>query len=80
MEFTNSALDQVLLGTRDVVARGEILNDLLTDPTALQETSLGIGEAPLEVGNNTVVGRLTAEVIGVLEIKLLVGATLCRVS
>lgn len=74
VELTNGALDQMLLGTRDVVARGKILDDLLTNPTTLQKTSLGIGEAPLEVGNNAVIRRLTTEVVGVLEIKLLVGA------
>jgi hypothetical protein len=74
VEFTNGTLDQMLLGTRDVMARGKILDDLLTNPTTLQKTSLGIGEAPFEVGNNTVIRRLTTEVIRVLEIKLLVGA------
>lgn len=74
VELTNGALDQVLLGTRDVMARGKILDDLLTDPTTLQKTSLGIREAPLEVGNNAIVRRLTTEVVWVLEIELLVGA------
>lgn len=74
VKLANGTLDQVLLGTRDVMARGKILNYLLTNPTTLQKTSLGIREAPLEVGNNAVVRRLATKVIRVLEIKLLVGA------
>jgi hypothetical protein len=56
VKFTNGAFDKMLLSTRDVMTRGKVLNDLLTNPATLQEASLGVGEAPFEVRNNTVVG------------------------
>lgn len=56
------------------MAGGQILDDLFTNPAALQETSLGVGEAPFEIGNNTVVGGLLTKVVWVLEVKLLVCA------
>lgn len=64
----------MLLSARDVMAGGQILDDLFTNPAALQETSLGVGEAPFEIGNNTVVSGLLTKVVWVLEVKLLVCA------
>lgn len=57
------------------MARGQVLNDLLTNPTSLQDPCLGVGKAPLEVRNNTIVSGLLTEVVWVLEIKLLVGSS-----
>jgi hypothetical protein len=55
------------------VAGRKVLNNLFPDPAAFQKTRLGVGEAPLEVGNDTIISRLAAEVIRILEIELLVG-------
>ncbi len=74
VEFSDSSLDEMLLSARDVMAGWQILDDLFTDPTTLQETSLGVGEAPFKIGNNAVVSRLLAKVVWVLEVKLLVCA------
>jgi hypothetical protein len=47
VELTNCTLLQVLLGTGDVVALRQILDDLLTNPTAGEEACLRVGETPL---------------------------------
>lgn len=80
VEFSNSSLDEMLLSARDIMARWQVLDDLFTDPTAFQETSLGVGEAPFEVGNNAVVSGLLTQVVWVLEVKFLVCAACHCVS
>lgn len=35
VKFSNGALDEMLLSTRDVMAGRQILDDLFTDPTTL---------------------------------------------
>lgn len=60
------------------MAGRKVLNNLFPNPAAFQQTRLGIGEAPLEVGNNPIIGRLAAEVIRILEIELLVGTAYLR--
>jgi hypothetical protein len=74
MKFTNGALTQVLLGSRDVATGRQILDDLLANPTALEDAGLGVGEGPLEVWDHAVICGLLAEVGGVLEVELCVGA------
>ena len=54
------------------MARGKIRDDLLPHPTSIQKSRLGIREAPLEVHDQAVVGRLSAQVIWVLEVKFFV--------
>jgi hypothetical protein len=46
VKLTDSALLQVLLGTRDVAALRQILDDLLANPTAGEEPCFGVGETP----------------------------------
>jgi hypothetical protein len=55
------------------MALWQVLEDLFADPTTVQETSLGVREAPLQVGDDTVICRLPSEVVRVLKTKLLVG-------
>lgn len=66
VKLTNGALDEMLLSACNVVARGEICDDLLPDPATLEETRLGVGEAPLHVRHDTIVGRLLAEIVWIL--------------
>lgn len=68
VEFSNSTLLEMLLSGRDVMTLREILDDLLPDPAAFEETSLGVRETPLQVGHNTVIRGLLSKVVGVLEI------------
>ena len=49
VQLANAAFGQVLLGTGDVVAGGQIGDDLLSDPATGQLAGLGVGEAPFEV-------------------------------
>ena len=39
------------------MAGRKILDDLLTHPSAFEQTSLGIRESPLQIGNKAAVGR-----------------------
>lgn len=80
VKFSDSTLDEMLLSARDVMAGRQILDDLFTEPTAFQETGLGVGEAPFEVGNNAVVSGLLTQVVWVLEVKFLVCAACHCVS
>ena len=75
MKFSDSALLEMLLSTGDVMGGGKICDDLLTDPTTLQESRLGVGEAPFEVWHNALVSGLLPKVIRVLEVEFLVGST-----
>ena len=80
VELADGTLLQMLLGGRDVVAGGEIGDDLLPDPAAVEQPGLGVGEAPLQVGNDAVVGALRPEVVGVLQVDLLVRPAWSTVS
>lgn len=55
VKFAGGTFLQVLLGAGDVVARGQIRDDLLSDPTSREQTCLGVGEAPLQVRHHAVV-------------------------
>lgn len=72
MELAQSALVQVLLGSRDIVVLGKVLYDLLAKPAALEYAGLGVGEPPLQVGHVAIVGRLLSEVRRVLLVDVLV--------
>lgn len=80
VKFTDRALGQVLLRAGYVVARGQIGDDLLADPAALEDARLGVGEAPFQVGHDAGVGRLLTQVVGVLQVELLVGAACFRLE
>ncbi len=72
VKLPECALDQVLLGGGDGVAVRVVRDDLLPDPASGQDAGVGVGEAPLHVGDDAVVSRLRAEVVRVLEIELLI--------
>jgi hypothetical protein len=74
VELTNSTLAQVLLSAGNVMTSGQILDDLLSNPAALQQARLGIREAPFQVRYDAVVCRLLSEVGRIGEINLLIGA------
>jgi hypothetical protein len=75
VKLANRALSQVLLRGRDVLAAGQVGDDLLAHPATLQEPRPRVGEAPFEVRYHTRVSALLAEVVGVLEVDLMVCAT-----
>lgn len=75
VQLSGRALLEMLLSGSNVVALRQILDDLLSDPTAVQQASLGVREAPLEIGNNTRVGRLATQVVRVLQVSSWVGST-----
>lgn len=74
VELADRPLGQVLLGGRDVHGGGEVGDDLLPDPAAVQDPRARVGETPFQVGHHTVVGALPAQVVRVLQIECLVGA------
>lgn len=49
VQFANAAFGQVLLGSGDVFARGQVGDDLLAHPAAGELAGFGVGEAPLEI-------------------------------
>lgn len=77
VKFTNGTFFQMLLGARDVMAGREILDDLFSDPTALEKPGLRVGEAPFQVWDNTVIGGLLAEIVRVLQVQCPIRST-CR--
>lgn len=80
VKLANGALLEVQLGTSDVVALGQIGDDLLADPTTIVDVGLALAEAPLQALDAATVGGLAAEVIGVLEVNCVVGAAWVCVS
>ena len=75
MQLANGALLQVLLRGCDVVALRQIIVDLFTDPATGVDSGLCVGEAPLEVWHGAGIGTLLAQVRGILDIHLAIGAT-----
>jgi hypothetical protein len=72
MELTDSALLEMQLGTGNVVALGQISDDLLADPASVEDLVLGLAEAPFHVWNAASVSGLAAEIVRVLDIDLVV--------
>jgi hypothetical protein len=72
MKFSQRPSTQVLLGSSDVATGGKIGDHLLAHPASIEDSCLGIGEAPLQVWDNAVVRGLLAEVVRVLEVHLVV--------
>ena len=70
MELAYCALGEMLLRGRDVVALGQVLDDLLAEPSSLEEPRFGVGEPPLQVGDNASICRLLTEVVWVGNIDL----------
>jgi hypothetical protein len=75
MKFSGCTLLQVLLSTRDVRASRKICYNLLADPSPIQDSCLGVREAPFQVGHHTSIRALSAQIIGVLEIDLMICAS-----
>lgn len=59
----------MLLGTCDVMALWQILNDLLSRPAAWEKPSLRLREAPLDVGHKAIIGTGSAELVWVLKVE-----------
>lgn len=51
VKLAESPFVQVLLRRGDIMALREILNHLLTEPTSLENSRLGVGETPLQIGD-----------------------------
>lgn len=55
VELTVSTLLQVLLRSRDVFARRDVRNHLLTDPTSVVDFCFRIRKAPFQVGDQSTI-------------------------
>jgi hypothetical protein len=75
MELTHGTFLKMLLSSGNVCAGGKICNDLLAHPSPVEDPRPGIREAPLEVGHHAIVGALSPQVVGVLQVDLLVRST-----
>lgn len=75
VQLTDSPLLQMLLGTGDVMALRQILNDLFTGPAAVEQLCLTLREAPFHIGDEAVVSAWGAELIWVLQVDGLVGSS-----
>lgn len=65
----------MLLGTGNVMTLGQVLNDLLSRPSAWEQASLRLGEAPLDIGHKAIIGTGSAELVWVLKVKGFVCST-----
>lgn len=75
VQLSNGTLLQVLLRTSNIVTLWQVLDDLLSGPTAGEQSGLGLREAPLHIGHESIIGARGAELIRVLDIKNFVGTT-----
>ena len=80
VQLAQSTLLEMQLGAGDVVALGQIGDDLLADPTTIVDVGLALAEAPLQALDVATVGGLAAKVVGVLEVECVVGAAWMCVS
>lgn len=80
VKLAEGALPEMKLGSSNVVALGQISDDLLADPTTIVDVGLALTEAPLQALDAATVGGLTAKVVGVLEVNCVVGAAWMCVS
>jgi len=80
VELADGAFLQVLLGGGNVMALRQVLDDLLAQPAAIEQPCLGVGESPLQVWDDAVVGALPAEVVRILLVYVLVRTAFERVS
>jgi hypothetical protein len=78
VQFADSALLQVLLGTCNVMALRQVLDDLLPRPAAWEQSSLRLGETPLDIGHEAIIGTGSAELVWVLEVESFVCSTYSR--
>ena len=73
VKLAQGALLEVQLGGGEVVALGQIGNDLLADPATVVDVGLALAEAPLQALDVATISGLTAEVVGVLQVEGEVG-------
>jgi hypothetical protein len=78
VKLTNGTFLEMLLGTSNIMALGQILNHLLSGPTTREKLSLRLRETPLDIGHKAVVSARSPELIRVLEVIGLVGSALTR--
>jgi hypothetical protein len=69
----------MLLGTSNIMTLGQVLDDLLSGPTAREQSSLGLRKAPFDIGNKSIIGTGSAELVRILEIEGFVGAACTKI-
>jgi hypothetical protein len=72
MEFSHSSFLQMLLSSCNIRTSGDISDDLLSSPAAIEDPGLGIAEAPFEVDDGAGICALSAEIVGVLKVELVI--------
>lgn len=72
VKLADATFVEVLLRGRDVVTLRQVLDHLLAEPTAVEQSDFGVRKAPLEVRDDAIVSGLAAEIILVVNIDLLV--------
>jgi hypothetical protein len=75
VQLTDGTLLQVLLGSSNVVTLRQVGRYLLTNPTAIVDAHLRIRKAPFEVRHVAAIGRLLAQVTGVLAVYGIISAS-----
>lgn len=80
MKLAQGTLLEMQLGGGDVMALGQIGDDLLADPTAIVNVGLTLAEAPLQALDTASIGGLAAKIVRVLQVKCVVGAAWSCVS
>lgn len=75
VQLPHRALCQVLLGSSNVAACRQVRDDLLADPASFEDARLGVAEAPLQIGHDAIVRALLAQIVLVLDVNVVVGAT-----
>ena len=68
VQLSDRSLLQMLLRRRDIVTGRKIRDNLLADPSTVEQASLGVGEAPLEVHHKAIVRRLSTKIVRVLQV------------
>jgi hypothetical protein len=63
----------MLLSSSNISALRKICNDLLTNPTSVKNSDLGIRETPFQIWNSSSISRLLCQIIWILKVKLMVG-------
>jgi hypothetical protein len=75
MKLAYSSLVEMLLSGSNIGARREISDNLLASPTAVKDPGLGVTEAPFQIWNDSAVGRLLSEIVGVGQVNLMISTT-----
>lgn len=75
MKLSESALLQMLLCRGDVLTGWQVLDDLLASPASFVQIGLRVGEAPLQIYDDTMVCRLLAQIARVLGVYDIVCST-----